>query len=114
MGCDWCRYLLGLCSSGSLVFCGSLLFLALSVGGTAGVAGVDGNAATGDTAGSDGPGSDLGTEGDGSGFGAATSFALLASSPQCGQKRRSFRMEAQPRWKRWEMLPYGRHSRKAP
>ena len=65
-------------------------------------------------AGSDGPGFDLGTEGDGSAFGTVTSFAPLASSPQWGQNFRSFKMEAQSRWKRWEMLPYGRHSMKVP
>lgn len=66
------------------------------------------------TAGSKGPGFDLGMEGDRSGFGNMTSVAPLASSPQWGQNLRSFRMEAQSRWKRWEMLLYGRHSMKEP
>jgi len=52
--------------------------------------------------------------GPGAGWGAVTSTAPLASSPQWGQNRRSLRMEAQARWKRWEMLPYGRHSMKEP
>lgn len=46
---------------------------------------------------SDGPGLDLGTEGDGSSFGAVTSLASVASSPQCGQNLQSFKMEAQSR-----------------
>ena len=76
--------------------------------------GTDGSVATVGTAGSDGPGFDLGTEGDWSAIGTVTSFAPLASSPQWGQNLRSFKMEAQSRWKRWEMLPYGLHSMKVP
>lgn len=105
------NYLLGL---SSLLLWGSLVFLALSICGTAGVFGTDGRAATVGTAGSDTPVSDLGTEGDGSAFSTLTSFAPLASSPQWGQNLRSFKMEAQSWWKRWEMLPYGLHSIKVP
>lgn len=87
-------YLLGL---SSLLFCGSLVFLALSICGAAGAVGGDGRVATAGAAGSDGPGFDLGTEGDGSAFTTVTSFAPLASSPQWGQNLRSFKMEAQSR-----------------
>lgn len=73
-------YLLGL--SSSLLLCGSLVFLARSTCGTAGMFGTDGSVATVGTAGSDGPGFDLGTEGDWSAIGTVTSFAPLASSPQ--------------------------------
>lgn len=43
-----------------------------------------------------------------------TSLALLASSPQWGQKLCPFSTEAQARWKRWEMLMSGWHSMKVP
>lgn len=43
-----------------------------------------------------------------------TSLALLASSPQWGQKLWPFSTEAQARWKRWEMLTSGWHSMKVP
>lgn len=75
------------------------------------MAGMEGRLAT---AGSDGPGLLLGTEASGSAFGTKTSLAPLASSPQWGQNLWPFRTEAQPRWKRWEMLPYGRHSMNEP
>lgn len=43
-----------------------------------------------------------------------TSLALLASSPQWGQKLWPFSTEAQARWKRWEMLRSGWHSINVP
>jgi hypothetical protein len=43
-----------------------------------------------------------------------TSLALLASSPQCGQKVWPFSTEAQAWWKRWEMLMSGWHSMNVP
>lgn len=84
-------YLLGL---SSLLLCGSLVFLALRICGTAGVVGTEGRVAT---AGSDVPGFDLGTEGDGSALDTVTSFTPLASSPQCGQNLTFFKTEAQSR-----------------
>lgn len=104
-------YLLGLSSR---LLWGLLVFLALSIFGTAGVFGTDGRVAAVSTDGSDTPGFERGTEGDESAFSIVTSFAPLASSPQWGQNLRSFKMEAQTRWKRWEMLPYGLHSIKVP
>lgn len=43
-----------------------------------------------------------------------TSLALLASSPQWGQKLWPFSTEAQAWWKRWEMFTSGWHSMKVP
>lgn len=93
---------------------GSLVFLALSICGTAGTFGTDGRVAAVGTARTDTPGFDLGTEGDGSAFSTVSSFAPLVFSPQWGQNLRSFKTEAQSRWKRCEMLPYGLHSMKVP
>lgn len=59
--------------------------------------GTDGRVATVGIAGSDGPGFDLGTEGNGSAFDTVTSFAPLASSPQCGQNLIFIKTEAQSR-----------------
>lgn len=87
-------YLLGL---SSLLLCGSPVFLALRICGTASVVGTDGKLATTGTAGSDGPGFDLGTEGEESALDTMTSFMPLASSPQCGQNLTFFKMEAQSR-----------------
>lgn len=98
----------------SLLLWGVQVFLARSICGTAGVVDAEGSVATVGCAGSDSLGLDLGTEGDCSALGTVTSFAPLESSPQCGQYLQSFKREAQLRWKRWEMLPYGRHSMKVP
>lgn len=87
-------YLLGL---SSLLLCGSLVFLALRICGTAGVVGTEGRVATVGTAGSDVPRFDLGTEGDRSALDTVTSFTPLASSPQCGQNLTFFKTEAQSR-----------------
>lgn len=87
-------YLLGL---SSLLLCGSLVFLALRTCGIAGVFGTNGKFATAGIAGSEGPGFDLGTEGEESALDTVTSFASLASSPQCGQNLTFFKMEAQSR-----------------
>lgn len=49
-----------------------------------------------------------------SAFAMVTSLALLASSPQWGQKLWPSSTEAQARWKRWEMLTSGWHSMNVP